>query len=48
MKYEDRDRAISADDYNTESKHHTGSGIGSEYSINSHSKEDDDLMKVAM
>ena len=50
MKYGDRDRAISVDD-NTETKRHTGSGNGSsQYSINSHSKEDDEshLMRVAM
>ena len=50
MKYGDRDRAISVDD-NTETKRHTGSGNGSsQYSINSHSKEDDEshLMRVAL
>ena len=37
MKSVDRDRAISADDCKTEKRRNTGSGVGSEYSINSNS-----------
>ena len=41
IKNEDRDRATSADDCNTDTMRHTNSGIGSEFSINSNSRDDE-------